>query len=69
MGKWTKVTPTTLPTPGERVLICVGEVFVGEGWLRENRTHWVRYDELPTVDEIFSPACYSLDADACSSWW
>lgn len=53
MGKWTKVTPTTLPIPGERVILCVDGHFVGEGWLRENKKDWVRYDELLTVEEIF----------------
>lgn len=52
MGKWIS-TSKELPTPGVRVLICVGEVYVGEGWLRENKVDWMRYDELLTVDEIF----------------
>lgn len=52
MGKWISVSKQ-LPTPGQRVLFCLAHGFVGEGWLRENKRDWVRYDELPTVDEIF----------------
>lgn len=42
-----------LPNPGERVIMCIGGTFVGEGWLRENGKDWIRYDELLPVDEIF----------------
>jgi len=52
MGEWISVKKS-LPTPGVRVLMCIGEVFVGEGWLRANGRDWVRYDELPTVEDIF----------------
>lgn len=53
MGKWIKVTPATLPIPGQRVILCVDGNFVGEGWLRENLKDWIRYDELLSVEEIF----------------
>lgn len=52
MGKWISVKKS-LPTPVQRVLLCIGGTFVGEGWLRENLKDWARYDELLTVEDIF----------------
>lgn len=52
MNRWISVSEA-LPEPLERVIMCVGGIFVGEGWLRENGDGWIRYDELLTVEEIF----------------
>ena len=51
MGEWISVIDR-LPALGERVLLCVGGTFVGEGWWRENQT-WMRYDDLLPIEEIF----------------
>lgn len=48
---WTPVA-AVLPKPGERVLICLENGFVGEGYLM-HKGKWGRYDELGSVEEIF----------------
>lgn len=49
--EWIPVS-ARLPAPGERVLICLENGFVGEGYLM-HKGKWGRYDELGSVEEIF----------------
>lgn len=51
MQKWIPVE-IKLPTPGERVLICLERGFVGEAYLLLSGK-WGRYDELACVEDIF----------------
>lgn len=51
MQKWIPVA-TRLPSPGERVLICLERGFVGEAYLLYSGK-WGRYDELDSVEDIF----------------
>ena len=46
-------TTDVLPEPGERVLICIGGVMVGEGWLG-NDGQWYRYCDLGPVDKYMN---------------
>lgn len=42
--------PKDLPDPGERVIICVGEDFVGEGWMMQDKS-WQRYCDFGPVEK------------------
>lgn len=45
--------PKDLPEPGERVIICVGNRFVGEGYLKNDK-QWYRYCDFGPVDSYMS---------------
>ena len=45
--------PNDTPDPGERVIICVGEAFVGEGYLKNDKK-WYRYCDFGPVDSYMS---------------
>ena len=45
--------PSDLPSPGERVNICVGYSFVGEGYLKQDGL-WYRYCDLDPVEKFMS---------------
>ena len=42
-----------LPKPGEHVIICMGYVFVGEGYMKDDGK-WYRYCDFGPVDEFMS---------------
>lgn len=54
-GKWVDLgkEPENLPEIGERVIICVGYVFVGEGYLKNDKK-WYRYCDFAPIDEYMS---------------
>ena len=45
-----------LPEPGERVIICVGESFVGEGMLKfhKGELKWYRYCDFDPIENYMS---------------
>lgn len=43
-------SPDDLPTPGERVIMCIGYALVGEGYLNQQK-EWIRYCDLGPVDK------------------
>lgn len=45
------MNPSDLPDPGERVNICVGYTFVGEGYLKQDGL-WYRYCDLDPVEKF-----------------
>ena len=45
--------PKDRPDPGERVIICVDDAYVGEGYLKADG-QWYRYDDLPPVESWMS---------------
>ena len=45
--------PKDLPEPGERVIICVGSSYVGEGYLKNDK-QWYRYCDFAPVDSYMS---------------
>lgn len=47
------INPKKLPEPGERVIICVGERFVGEGYLKyyNGELKWKRYCDFAPIDD------------------
>lgn len=51
--KWHDLTrnPEDKPEPGERVILCVGHVFSGEGWMKETG-EWMRYCDLDPVEKF-----------------
>lgn len=51
-----KHNPRDLPEPGERVIICVGYAFVGEGYLKyENEElKWYRYCDFEPLEKYMS---------------
>jgi|GEM_PF-4688764 len=47
------LNPNDLPMTGERVIICVGWAYVGEGWLgKENK--WYRFCDLDPVEKFMN---------------
>ena len=42
-----------LPDFGERVIICMGYIFVGEGYMKEDGK-WYRYCDLDPVEKFMS---------------
>ena len=42
-----------LPAPGERVIICLGYAFTGEGYLKDDGK-WYRYCDLDPVEKFMS---------------
>ena len=48
--------PKDLPDPGERVIICVGESFVGEGMLKFHMGElaWYRYCDFDPIENYMS---------------
>lgn len=42
--------PNDVPDPGKRVIICVGEDFVGEGWMMQDKS-WQRYCDFEPVEK------------------
>lgn len=42
-----------LPEPGERVLICIGNSLVGEGYIKTDGL-WYRYCDLGPVDQYMN---------------
>ena len=42
-----------LPEPGERVIICLGYAFTGEGYLKDDGK-WYRYCDFGPVDEFMT---------------
>ena len=48
--------PKKLPEPGERVLICIGESFVGEGYLKfdKGELKWHRYCDFEPIENYMS---------------
>ncbi len=42
-------SPKDLPDPGERVIICVGEQFIGEGYMKLNGEWW-RYCDFGPIE-------------------
>ena len=48
-----EIDPNDLPEIGERVIIDVGHMFVGEGYLKVDGK-WYRYDDLGALDEWMS---------------
>ena len=51
--QWHDITKNKkdLPDPGERVIICVGYAFNGEGYLKDDGK-WYRYCDFGPVDEF-----------------
>lgn len=58
MVKWHCIAenPDDLPRPGERVIICVGESFVGEGYLKfhDGELKWHRYCDFEPIEDYMS---------------
>lgn len=54
-GKWVDLNkePENLPEIGERVIICVGYVFVGEGYLKNDKK-WYRYCDFAPIESYMS---------------
>ena len=54
-GKWVDLgkEPENLPEIGEHVIICVGYVFVGEGYLKNDKK-WYRYCDLGPIESYMS---------------
>ena len=52
---WNNLTihPDMLPSPGERVIICVGGSYVGEGYLKQDGK-WYRYCDFAPVEAYMS---------------
>ena len=52
---WNKLTlhPDILPDPGERVIICVGDALVGEGYLQQDGK-WYRYCDFGPIETYMS---------------
>ena len=48
--------PKDLPEPGERVIICVGSAFVGEGYLKncKGEVLWFRYCDFDPIERYMS---------------
>ena len=42
-----------LPDLGERVIICVGDAFVGEGYLKQDKK-WYRYCDFAPLENYMS---------------
>lgn len=50
-NKWRRMPKNTeKPEFGERVLICIGEAFVGEGHLKSDGK-WYRFDDVAPIEE------------------
>lgn len=47
------LNPSDIPDPGERVNICVGYTFVGEGYLKLDGL-WYRYCDLDPVEKFMN---------------
>lgn len=45
--------PKDLPEPGERVIICVGAGFIGEGQIKQD-CKWYRYCDFGPIDSYMS---------------
>ena len=45
--------PKDLPTPGDRVIICVQDIYVGEGYVKQNGEWW-RYCDFGPVERFMS---------------
>lgn len=45
--------PEDLPAPGEHVIICVGDEFYGEGFLKED-IKWYRYCDFAPLENYMS---------------
>lgn len=46
-----KENPKDLPTPGERVIIIVADLYVGEGYMKNNGEWW-RYCDFGPVEQF-----------------
>ena len=47
------LNPEKLPEPGERVIICVGKGFIGEGLMKywKGALKWFRFCDFKPIDE------------------